>query len=107
MSATEQQASALEAANAVRSNRVALKAAMNDGSVKPWLVILDPPAYIHGVDCFAFCSWLPRVGRERTTSVLRKAGIASHRQIGALTEDQRERLSAAIFDRLHATGKGL
>ncbi len=98
---TEQRMAALDLANEIRIERAKLKLRVKAGEVQPWRLILDPPACITGVDSFAFCSWLPRTARQRTTTVLRKAGVPSHRLVGSLTQNQRERLSSAIHDHLH------
>lgn len=103
MTTNEQRMAALTIANQVRLDRAKLKMRMAAGEVKPWLIIADPPACIHGIDCFAFVSWMPRQGRVRATTLLTRAGIRSSKLVGNLTPMQRERLSAVLFDFTHPT----
>ncbi len=101
---TDQRAAALDAANQVRIDRAKFKLRVSAGEVAAWKVVEDPPPFLLTTTVFDYLTWMPGIGQSRGSAafkLLRKARVESHLRIGALTPNQRARLSETLHDYAH------
>jgi len=93
---SDQRAEALGQANAIRERRAALKRRLKDGEESLAPLILDPPDYLYTARIEMLVMTTPGVGKVRSQTLLRDAGIPAKTTVGRLTERQRTTLAAKL-----------
>jgi len=93
---SDQRTEALSQANAIRERRAALKRRLKDGEESLAPLILDPPDYLHTARIDTLVMTTPSVGKVRSQTLLRDAGIPAKTTVGRLTERQRTTLAAKL-----------
>lgn len=97
----EQRLAALEAGNRIRSYRAALKADIRADSTAALAigVIAHPPQDAATMPVVAVLRPVPGLGAQRTTAILRAAGVrAGTRKLNDLTDRERSALIAELTD---------
>ncbi|HSS55685.1 MAG TPA: hypothetical protein VLK79_13640 [Gaiellales bacterium] len=93
---SDQRTEALGQANAIRERRAALKRRLKDGEESLATLILDPPDYLHTARIEMLVMTTPGVGKVRSQTLLRDAGIPAKTTVGRLTERQRTTLATKL-----------
>jgi len=93
---SDQRAEALGQANVIRERRAALKRRLKDGQESLATLILDPPDYLRTARIETLVMTTPGVGKVRSQTLLRDAGIPAKTTVGRLTERQRTTLAAKL-----------
>jgi hypothetical protein len=96
----EQQLTALELANEIRSRRSRLKRNITAGRESAAVVILAPPEWAATMRVIDLLLAIRYVGRKRAVKVLGEARLPSTKSVGGLTPRQR----AALVDVLGRRG---
>ncbi len=87
-----QRLDALNRANAVRTQRAALKKDLKAGRISIHTLLLDPPRYIETAKVFDMLLAVPKYGRVKVNKVLAQCRISPSKTIGGLSERQRDEL---------------
>ena len=85
-------------ANAVRTQRAALKADLKRGAVSVAALIADPPQCLASAKLADVLRALPGYGPAKVTHLLERCQVSPRKSFGGLTERQREALIAALED---------
>ena len=95
---SDQRAEALSQANVIRERRAALKRRLKGGEESLATLILDPPDYLRTARIETLVMTTPGVGKVRSQTLLRDAGIPAKTTVGRLTERQRTTLASKLPD---------
>jgi hypothetical protein len=87
---------ALRLANAIRSERAALKRDLKAGRVRIEQVLSDPPEYLHTAKVSDIMLAVPRYGRVKVAKVLQRCRISPSKTVAGLSERQRTELIEAL-----------
>lgn len=93
----DQRRAALTTANEVRIARAVLRRDLT--GARAIEVILNPPGYTATMYVRDLLRFVPRVGRVKTSLILRLARIAENKRIGGMTERQRFALVAVLHEK--------
>ncbi len=91
-----QRMEALRLANAIRSERAALKRDLKAGRVRIEQVLGDPPEYLHTAKVSEIMLAVPRYGRVKVAKVLQRCRISPSKTVAGLSERQRTELIEAL-----------
>lgn len=91
-----QRLEALKLANAVRTERAALKRDLKAGRIRIEAVLLDPPECVHSAKVADIMLAVPRYGRVKVTKVLQRCRISPSKTVIGLSERQRGELVDAL-----------
>lgn len=89
---TEQQSEALDKANLHRKLRKALKADIKNRRATAKAYILAPPEFCLTMTVYDLLMAKRGWGKDRVTKLLRTCGVSTTKEIGALTDRQRNEL---------------
>ena len=92
----QQHLRALEHANRVRLARAAMKREVSSGELPAAEVILDCPWQANSMEISDLLMSQKRWGRARCRRLLVSIGVPENKQIGTLTERQRQALAAVL-----------
>lgn len=94
---SEQALEALRQANAVRTGRKELKAALKDGSADPRALFIDEPsAVVANAKVGDALTWVPWIGRVRARQITMRAGVNPSRRLAGLTTRQRVEIALRL-----------
>lgn len=91
-----QRMEALRLANAIRTERAALKRDLKAGRVRIDQVLGDPPEYLHTAKVSDIMLAVPRYGRVKVAKVLQRCRISPSKTVAGLSERQRSELIDAL-----------
>lgn len=91
-----QRMDALRLANAIRSERAALKRDLKTGRVRIEQVLGNPPEYLHTAKVSDIMLAVPRYGRVKVAKVLQRCRISPSKTVSGLSERQRTELIEAL-----------
>lgn len=91
-----QRMEALRLANAIRSERAALKRDLKAGRVRIDQVLDNPPEYLHTAKVSDIMLAVPRFGRVKVTKVLQRCRISPSKTVAGLSDRQRTELIEAL-----------
>lgn len=91
-----QRLEALKLANAVRTERAALKRDLKAGRVRIESVLESPPECVHSAKVADIMLAVPRYGRVKVTKILQKCRISPSKTVIGLSERQRSELIEAL-----------
>ena len=94
-----QRRQALEKANWIRSRRSRLKRAVRAGEQAVGPLIAEPPEWLGTMSVRELLMAAPKVGRTKSGSMLRCAGVPVSATVRSLTERQRQGLVEALEPR--------
>lgn len=92
----EQRLAALARANAVRTFRKQMKAAMKTGGVRAHDVLADPPEEAATMKVWDLLLATPGVGRVKTNYLLRHARVSPSKTLAGMTDRQRDELDRLL-----------
>lgn len=87
-----QRMSALDRANAVRSKRKDLKAALKAKDKRPQMLLLDPPEYALTMRVRDMLLHVPKLGHVKVDRMLRVCRISPSKTLGGISTRQRDEL---------------
>ncbi len=91
-----QRLEALKLANAVRTERAALKRDLKAGRIRIEQVLADPPECVHSAKVADIMLAVPRYGRVKVTKILQRCRISPSKTVIGLSERQRGELIEAL-----------
>lgn len=91
-----QRMEALRLANAIRTERAALKRDLKAGRVRIEQVLDNPPEYLHTAKVSDIMLAVPRYGRVKVAKVLQRCRISPSKTVAGLSERQRTELIDAL-----------
>lgn len=91
-----QRMEALRLANAIRTERAALKRDLKAGRVRIEQVLGNPPEYLHTAKVSDIMLAVPRYGRVKVAKVLQRCRISPSKTVAGLSERQRTELIDAL-----------
>lgn len=90
---------ALDKANAVRKERAELKRNIRAGRVDVAALIENPPDWLETMKVFELLKALPKVGRIKANTLMRKFKISPSKTVGGLSDRQRLELANGVRTR--------
>lgn len=91
-----QRMDALRLANAIRTERAALKRDLKAGRVRIEQVLNNPPEFLHTAKVSDIMLAVPRYGRVKVAKVLQRCRISPSKTVAGLSERQRSELIDAL-----------
>lgn len=91
-----QRLAALQLANAVRTERAALKRDLKARRIQIEQVLADPPECVHSAKVADIMLAVPRYGRVKVTKVLQRCRISPSKTVIGLSDRQRGELIEAL-----------
>lgn len=92
----EQRMDALRRANEIRTTRAHWKIAVKRREIDPLDVLEEPPAEFETAKVIDVLLAMPKIGRVKANTLLRRAAVSPSKTLGGMTDRQRHELVSML-----------